>query len=181
MLLSQVLPNQSNWAICWIKVGGCRRCTVWSISKQHASISELVPEAGIQSWWLLSEGLWEGQLTWCRLEVLSNLLHMGYQAWDEQRDGWGSLHGLFSSLTCHLHKVWSDNNGKAWDTWLIDAAWITSCGLQTFIDDWISGIDWMLDDDLVCQVDHLFKAIRPTSVHCTLNCTLSPVLYLVSE
>ena len=128
MLSSQVLPNQSNRAMRQCKVGGRGRCTAWSVSKRHASILELVPEAGIQSWWSPSEGLWEGQLTQCRLEVLPDLLHTGYQTWDERRDGWGSSHGLFSSLTCHLHKVLSDNNRRAWDIWLTNAASTSSRG-----------------------------------------------------
>ena len=125
---SQVLPNQSNQAIHWSKVGGCRRCTTWSVTKWHALILELVPEADIQSWWSLSEGLWEGQLTQSRLEVLLDLLCMDYWTWDEQRDGWGSSHSLFSSLTCHLHKVLSANNHMAWDIWLTNRAWTSSCG-----------------------------------------------------
>lgn len=44
------------------------------------------------------------------------------QTWDEQRDGWGSSHCLLSSLSCHLHKAWSENNGRAWDTWLTNVA-----------------------------------------------------------
>ena len=128
MRSSQVLPNQSDQAIRWSKVGGCRRCTAWSVTKRHASILELVPEAGIQSWWSSSEGLWEGQLTQCGLEVLSDLLRTGYRTWDEQRDGWGSSHGLFSSLTCHFYKVLSANNRRAWDIWLINGAWTSSRG-----------------------------------------------------